>query len=206
MVRVPYTTSSRMTTSPRKAGSHTKGIDTDAIYSKVQPQVEGAGKVKVGNLGAGAGVGVGGAGEADNKEDKVIADTNMCPKSRSSFAQTSKPEVEVGLETGTLGVPHGEEVDERQKIRAGIETRPFMGTFRPIIEKKNLDIEGTPLPPSYPGSLMKVDWSKLRIRMESLNEFEQQKIEGRIITTRLRNWRSRQVKMDRLIYYTKKMV
>ena len=68
--------------------------------------------------------------------------------------------------------------------------------FKLIVENKLFDVNGTPLPPSYPNSLFRINHANLRIDWAALSEREKVKFEDKILKTRLRNWRSKQVKLN----------
>ena len=51
-----------------------------------------------------------------------------------------------------------------------------------------------------------MDTGALGINWEDLDEKQQERIKGNVITTRLRNWRSKQVKRNRLLYHTKRIM
>ena len=86
--------------------------------------------------------------------------------------------------------------------KGGVEGVPV--NFKLIVEKKNLDNELTPLPPSYPSTMMEINTDALRVNWGVLTPHKQMQIRDKIIGTRLRKWRNEQVKKNRLLYHTKR--
>ena len=76
--------------------------------------------------------------------------------------------------------------------------------FKPMVPDKKFDMEGTPLPPSHPKSIFTIDTSVLRVDWANLGWKKQQDIKSKIVGTRLRKWRSAQIRSNRLIYHTKR--
>ena len=76
--------------------------------------------------------------------------------------------------------------------------------FKPMIENKLLDNEGTPLPPSYDNNLLKINTGALMFDFENLDLRSQERITDQIITTHLRKWRSREMGRNRLLHHKKR--
>ena len=82
-----------------------------------------------------------------------------------------------------------------------IQEKVHGADFRPLFPDKLLDLNGTPLPPSYGKEIFNV--GKFEQNWKNKSEHEKTKLGSKIIQARLRKWRSEQKRKNQLNYHTK---